>query len=385
MDNEIGRREVLKKGLALTGFAALATAQWPLPALAKGEDLVPFTDVPDSFKPGPAEPNKTHIFDTRTLGSFYTSNDDHYIVQHYGQPEVDLSTYRLRITGLVDNPMELTLDDIRARSRVELDAGFECGGNSKRILYGLVGNARWGGVSLSTLLNEAKIKPEGKEVVFFGADEGSEKIRNKEVTQNFARSLSVEDALRADNMLALEMNGESLPLYHGKPLRLLVPGWFGVANVKWLTQIHVQDDRYMGRFMGRDYVTLRKYDVGGVERWTEESVTRMNLMSVVARVARTASDHKVWGFSLNDGTPLKAIEVKIDDGPWQKADIDSRVSRYSWKMFTFDWRGAQPGEHTLVSRAIDVEGNVQPTESQVAEKATYWENPGQFPRTVMIS
>ena len=137
--------------------------------------------------------------------------------------------------------------------------------------------------------------------------------------------------------------------------------------------------------MGRDYVSLRKYEVGGIERWTEESVTRMNLTSVVARVARTAGGHKVWGFSLNDGTPLRAIEVKIDDGPWQKATIDSRSSRYSWKMFTFDWRGAQPGEHTLVSRAIDVEGNVQPTESQVAEKATYWENPGQFPRKVMVS
>ena len=385
MDNDIGRREVLKKGLALTGLAALTSAQWPLPALAQGEDLVPFTDIPDSFKPGPPKPGTTHILDTRTIDSFYTPNDDFYIVQHYGQPNVDLSNYSLSVTGLVDKPMTLTLDDIRARARVELDAAFECGGNSKRLLYGLVGNAQWAGVSLGALLKECQVRPEGKEVVFFGADEGTEKIRNVEVKQNFARSLSIEDAMRDDNLLAYEMNGEPLPLYHGRPLRLVVPGWFGVSNVKWLTHIHVQDDRYMGRFMARDYVTLRKYEVGGVERWTEESVTRMNLMSVIVRVARTANTHKIWGFSLNDGTRLKAIEVKIDGGPWQPASIDGRSSRYSWKMFSYDWSDAEPGEHTLVSRAIDVDGNVQPEESQVAEKATYWENPGQFPRTIMIS
>lgn len=385
MANNIGRREAIKKGITLTGLAALASAQWPLPALALGEELVPFTDVPESFKPGPAEPGKTHILDTRTISSFYTPNDDFYIVQHYGQPDLDLADYRLRITGLVDKPMVLTLEEIRARGRIELDAAFECGGNSKRILYGLVGNARWVGISLSALLRECGVQSAGKEVVFFGADEGTEKIRQKEVKQNFARSLSIADALRSENMLAFEMNDEPLPLYHGKPLRLVVPGWFGVANVKWLTHIHVQDDRFMGRFMARDYVTLRKYEVGDVERWTEESVTRMNLMSVVVRVTRAQNSHKIWGFSLNDGTRLKAIEVKIDDGPWQSATIDSQVSRYSWKMFSYDWRDAKPGEHTLVSRAIDVNGNIQPEENQVAEKATYWENPGQFPRKLTIS
>ena len=384
MGNEIGRREVLKKGFALTSLAAV-TAQWPMPALAQGEELVPFTDVPDSFKPGPAQPGAIHILDTRTIDTFHTPNDDFYIVQHYNQPELDLSSYRLSITGLVDRPMELTLDEIKARARVELDAGFECGGNSSRMFHGLVGNAQWAGISLSALLRESGVRPEGKEVVFFGADEGTEEIRDTEVKQHFARSMSIEDALRPDNMLAYEMNGEPLPLYHGRPLRVLAPGWFGVANVKWLKQIHVQDDRYMGRFMARDYVTLRKYEVGGVERWTEESVTRMNLMSVIVRVTRMANVHKIVGFSLNDGTPIKSIEVKVDDGPWQQATIDPRSSRYSWKMFTYDWHDAKPGEHTLVSRATDVNGNVQPEMDQVAEKVTYWENPGQFPRTVRTS
>ena len=110
----------------------------------------------------------------------------------------------------------------------------------------------------------------------------------------------------------------------------------------------------------------------------------MNLMSVIVRVTRGNGSNKVIGFALNDGTPLKAIEVKVDDGAWQEATIDPQASLYSWKMFRFDWKDAKPGEHTIVSRAIDVNGNVQPTEAEVPEKATYWENPGQFPRKVKV-
>jgi len=385
VEHELGRREMLKRGAAFTGLAALTAANWPLPALAQGEELVPFSDATDPLRTDPAKPGVNHILDTRTISGFYTPNEHFYVVQHYNQPELDLASYRLRITGLVEQPMELTLDDIKKRAPAKLTAGFECGGNMKRFFYGLVGNADWVGTSLASLLTECRLKPEAKEIVFFGADEGTEEIRRTQVQQNFGRSMSIEDAMRPDNMLAYEMNGEPLPLYHGRPLRLLVPGWFGVANVKWLSQIHVQDDRFMGRFMARDYVTLRKYSVGGVERWTEESITRMNLMSVIVRITRTGSRYTVNGFSLNDGTPMKAIEVKIDDGPWRPAKIHSQASKYSWKMFTYEWDNPAPGDHTLVSRAVDINGNIQPLESDVPEKATYWENPGQFPRTVKIS
>ena len=385
MEQEIGRRELLKQGAAITGLAALASVTWPLPALAQGEELVPFTDAPDPLRTDPAKPGTTHILDTRTVKDFYTSNDDFYVVQHYGQPELDAGAFRLRVSGLLDNPIELSLDDIKKRKRVELDAGFECGGNQKRLFYGLVGNAKWAGISLRDLLEECGIQQEGKEVVFFGADEGEEEIRRTTVKQNFARSMSLEDALNSDCLLAYEMNGDPLPMMHGRPLRLVVPGWFGVANVKWLTHIHIQDDRYMGRFMARDYVTLRRYEVGGVKRWTEESVTRMNLMSVIVRVTRKADLYTIHGFSLNDGTELKRIEVKIDDGPWKAAKIDHQSSKYSWKMFSSDWTDAKPGDHTIVSRAIDIQGNIQPEEAHIPEKVTYWENPGQFPRTIKIS
>lgn len=374
MEQEIGRRDLLKQGLAVTGLAALSSAQWVLPALAQGEELVPFTDVTGPVRTDPSKAGETHILDTRNITSFHTPNDDFYVVQHYDQPELDLSKYRLKITGLVDKPMELSLDQLMQRKKTALDMGFECGGNSKRMYYGLAGNANWAGTSLSDLLKECGVQPEGKEVVFFGADEGTEEIRRTELKQNFARSMSVADAMNEDNLLAYEMNGEPLPLFHGKPLRVVIPGWFGVANVKWLNHIHIQKDRFMGRFMGRDYVTVRHYEVGGVKRWTEESVTKMNLMSVIVRVTRKGDSHKIWGFSLNDGTPYKAIEVKIDDGPWKTAEIDSQSSKYSWKMFSFDWAGASSGDHTIVSRAIDIHSNVQLEESQVPEKITYWEN-----------
>ena len=385
MDSQLPRRAMIKKTAAISSAAAIAAANWPLPALADDEELVAFTDNTAPLKTEPAQPGVIHKIDTRTLTDFYTPNEHYYVVQHYGQPEVDLSSYRLRVTGMVERPIELTLDEIKSRPRSEIDAGFECGGNQKGIFYGLASNARWVGISLFDLLRECGLKRGAKEIVFFGADEGTEEIRQRKVKQNFARSMSVNDALSRDNLLAYEMNGEPLPHFHGKPLRLLVPGWFGVANVKWLNQIHVQDDRFMGKFMARDYVTLRKYEVGGVERWTEESVTRMNLMSVIVRVTRRADIHRIVGFALNDGTPLKAVEVKVDDGPWQQATIDPRASKYSWKMFSYDWQGASAGEHTLVSRAIDINGQIQPTEAQVPEKATYWENPGQFPRKISVS
>jgi hypothetical protein len=148
-------------------------------------------------------------------------------------------------------------------------------------------------------------------------------------------------------------------------------------------QIHIQDRRYMGRFMGRDYVTLKKEMVGGQERWVENSVTKMQLKSAIVRVTRLNNQHKITGFVLNDGTPLRNVEIKIDDSTWQEATIDPRSTQYSWKLFTMNWN-ASPGDHTLVSRVTDVNGNVQLTAEEVPEKASRWENYAQFPRTITI-
>lgn len=378
-ENE-SRRQLLKAGVSAGVLAATAGLPWF--ALAQGEVPMRFLDVPEGYDPGPRQPGRTHIIDTRQIDSFHSR--DFYVVQHYGQPEVDVSSYRLTVTGMVDRPLTFTYDELRALSSRSMDVGFECGGNGNRMYHGLVGNAQWRGVSLKALLEQAGVQAGGREVVFFGADVGTEEIRGRQVEKAFARSLSLEDAMRDENLVAYEMNGQPLPVHHGRPVRLLVPGFYGVANVKWLTQIHVQDTRYMGRFMGRDYVTLKKQVVGGQERWVENSVARMNLKSVIVRVSRLGSHHRITGFALNDGTPLRSIEVSIDNGPWQQATVDAQASTYSWKPFHFDWAGATPGEHTVVSRVTDIHGNVQAAAEDLPERVSYWEEFGQFPRRVMI-
>jgi DMSO/TMAO reductase YedYZ molybdopterin-dependent catalytic subunit len=383
------RRTALKTGVALGGMAASAGMPfWSQLAMGASEELVPFSDMPEGYTVPPVAPGGIHYLDTSKIDSFYTPNDDFYIIQHYNQPQVADADFRLRISGLINNPFELSLADLKSRQKFEIDAGFECGGNSPRLFQGLIGNARWGGVRLVDLLEEAGLQRDGVEVVFYGADKGMEKTRSDldmEVEQSFGRSMHIDDALNPDIILAYEMNGEPLPLYHGAPLRVVVPGWYGVANVKWLDQIHIQDSRYMGRFMGRDYVTLSKRNIGGEERWEERSVTRIQLKSSIIRVTRNGLDHNITGFVLNDGTPLRSVEVKIDNGPWQQAEIDPASSKYSWKLFNYTWRGASSGEHTIVSRVTDVTGQVQATADQMPEKPTRWENYAQFPRRVMIS
>jgi hypothetical protein len=146
----------------------------------------------------------------------------------------------------------------------------------------------------------------------------------------------------------------------------------------------VQDSRHMGRFMGRDYVTLKSEDVSGETLWMESWVSRIRLKSAVARLTRTGNTFKAVGFALTDGTPLKAIEVRVDGGAWKPATLWKDNTQYSWKLFTYEWTGAEPGEHTVVSRAIDARGDVQP-EQDHPTKRSQWENNGQFVRKFTVA
>ena len=168
-DEKMNRRDAIKKtvnsGVALGAVASMP--HWILPALAQGEELVPFTDMPEDFSRGPARPGGTHFLDTRMIDDFYTDNEDFYVVQHYGQPELDLDNYRLKVTGMVGQELELSLSDLQDMAQFEIDAGFECGGNRAALYHGLIGNARWRGVALRNILGEARILEGGEEVVFF--------------------------------------------------------------------------------------------------------------------------------------------------------------------------------------------------------------------------
>ena len=389
MTIQSNRRDILKGGLAAAGLGILGIPEWVLPALAQGETLVPFTDLPDplTLVRGP----ERRIIDIRTIpdNGQFTPADQFATTQHYGHPVIDPATYRLRVSGLVDQALSLSVDDLRAMPSREIVVGFECSGNRGPI-NGLAGNGRWTGVPLRTVLDRAGVKPDAKEFVFFGADRGEEEVQFRgqtfTVEQQYGRSLAREKALSSDPILVYALNGEPLSRHQGFPLRLLVPGWYGMALVKWLSEIHVQEDRYLGKFQARHYRTLKGEMVNGEMKWKETDISTIQLKSFVARVTSNGSRHQVFGVVLNDGTPIRSVEVKVDDGSWQPATMDPTTSeKYSWKFFTYDWHGATPGEHTVVSRATDTEGTIQPTAEELEVKKTFLEHNAQHPRTVIIA
>lgn len=386
MAEHITRRETARRGLTAAGLLAFGS-DWGLPALAQGETVVPFTDLPGNFNPTPTADRRT--LDVRTINAPLTPKDQFFTTQHYGHPAIEPANFALKISGLVQREKSFSLDELRKMRSTDVVAGFECSGNS-RPRQGLASNGRWTGVPLKTVLDLAGLSPEARELVFFGADHGEEDVDFRgtifKVDQQFGRSLPRDKALSPEPLLAYALNGEPLTRHQGFPLRLVVPGWYGVANVKWLSTIHAQADPYLGKFQARWYRTLKSEMVGGELRWKETAITHMNLKSFIARVTREGNRHVVMGVVLNDGTPLKSVEVRVDDGPWQPATMDPATnSKYSWKLFTYQWQGATPGEHTLVSRVTDVTGKVQPTVEDLAGKKTFLEDNAQFVRKLTIA
>ena len=218
----------------------------------------------------------------------------------------------------MEHPKSFTVDELKAMGRDEVAAGFECSGNGRGRMQGFASNGRWTGVPLRKVLKEAGLKDDGHEVVFFGADHGEEETDFRQpkikLDQAFGRSLTREMALvvRSDARLRAERRAvDETPGRAAAPAR---PGWYGVANVKWLSRIHVQRDPFLGKFQSRWYRTMREEKIDGETVWNETAVTHMRLKSVVARVTKEGGPHKVSGFVLNDGTPLRSVEVKVDNG-----------------------------------------------------------------------
>jgi len=389
------RRELLKGSLAVAGLGALGIPEWVIPALAEGDVLVPFTDLPASASATavPAAAAERRTTDITRIDGPFTPRDQFFTMQHYGHPVVDPGAFQLKVSGLVGRPQAFSLDDLKKMGAVELVAGFECSGN-RRPLQGLASNGRWTGVPLRTVLNQVRVKLAARDFVFFGADRGEEDVEFRgqtfKVQQQFGRSLPRDKALSPEPFLAYALNGEPLTRHQGAPLRLVVPGWYGVANVKWLSDIHAQEEQFLGKFQARWYRTLRGETIDGETKWTETAVTHMQLKSFIARVTRSGDRlpgrHTILGVVLNDGTPIKSVEVRVDEGPWQPATMDPATgSRYSWKLFTYVWNGATPGAHTIVSRVTDANGKVQPTAEELANKKTFLEDNSQYPRTLTIA
>jgi len=387
MSKKMTRREILRGSLTLAGLGALGIPEWALPALAQGETVVPFTDIPANANFTPAPDRRT--YDIRKIDNAFTPKDQFFTTQHYGHPDIDLAAYRLKVSGLVERPKSLSLDELKKMGSTELIAGFECSGN-RRPLQGLSGNGRWTGIPLKTVLDSAGVKASAREFVFMGADHGEEEVEFRtqkyKLDQQFGRSLNREKAMSNEPFLAWALNGEPLTKHQGSPLRLIVPGWYGVSNVKWLSQIHIQEEQFLGKYQARWYRTVRGEMIDGEMKWNETAVTHMQLKSFIARVTTDGTHYKVLGVVLNDGTPIKSVEVKVDEGSWQPAQLDAATkAKYSWKLFTYNWERPMPGEHTLVSRVTDVTGKVQPTEKDLENKKSFLEDNSQHPRKVMVS
>jgi DMSO/TMAO reductase YedYZ molybdopterin-dependent catalytic subunit len=205
--------------------------------------------------------------------------------------------------------------------------------------------------------------------------------------------MSLDEALDDQNLLCYEMNGVPLPAEHGFPLRLIAPGWYGVANVKWLTRIEVMDQRFAGRFMARDYVTIREQLRDGQTVWTFNTVNHTRLKSAPAKVTRRRNRYSIMGAAW--GAPIAEVQVQVDDGRWMTAELDDARSWKSgsrdrsglaWRFWTLEWGKPTPGLHAIRSRAFDVEGNMQPAPNDpyLASRVTFWENNGQVARQVRI-
>jgi DMSO/TMAO reductase YedYZ molybdopterin-dependent catalytic subunit len=381
----LSRRHLIRTGLAGAGAITIARFAPTLIAGADSSDegqLIPFVDTQ------PIDPKKPAV-KWEDLREWITPDSDFFAVSHYGQQTVSAANWRLKVDGLVNRPIELTLEELKARPARTITATLECSGNGAGAEFmGAIGNATWTGVPMASILNECGVKSQATQAAFWAVDRGKEKIRNKEYEQNFARTLTINQATAADVLLAWEMNGRPLSHQHGFPLRLIVPGWYGIAWVKWLTRIELRDRPLMNRFTARDYVTIRgRRDKGGQLQWTETAVGPLNAKSLVGRVTRRSDGTIRMTGAAWAQDPIAKVELKIDNGPWLATSLRQPTpATYAWTFWSYDWKNPTRGEHTLVSRATDESGRVQPAadEDAIKLKQTYWEANQQYPRKFRV-
>jgi sulfane dehydrogenase subunit SoxC len=295
----------------------------------------------------------------------------HYLLIHYDIPQIDAAAFRLEVDGLVERPLSLRLDELQSRPAVELPVTMECAGNgraqldphvvSQPWLLEAVGTARWRGTPVAPLLEEAGVREDTVEVVFAGLDRGVE----GEEEQAYARSLGLEELRESEAILAYEINGVPLPPQHGFPLRLVVPGWYGMTSVTWLSRITAVGAPFDGYQMRHSYRIREKEEEEGaavsrirprslmVPPGIPEFLTRKRFVPAGACQLR--------GRAWSGLAEIKSVAVSVDSGrSWTDAELGGGdLGRWAWRSWTFDW-DAEPGEHELCSRARDAAGNEQP-------------------------
>lgn len=302
------------------------------------------------------------------LGGAVTPSARFYRRNHFEIPVIDPATWRLRVGGMVRQPLSLSLHDLTQLPAETTTVTLECAGNGRSLFQppaqglqwgpGAVGTAEWTGPRLADVLGRAGIRPGACEVIFGGADRGA--VGDVPHPVRFERSLPVRDALESGALLAYAMNGEPLPARHGYPVRLVVPGWYAVASVKWLADVRVAGEPFDGYFQSVHYVYDR--DRGG--RHTPEAVREMQVRALITRPGTgqelAAGGVIVRGVAWSGAAPIVRVEVSVADGPWQKARLVGAPAAHGWQEWEFLASGLEPGVVSIRARAADLAGRVQP-------------------------
>jgi DMSO/TMAO reductase YedYZ molybdopterin-dependent catalytic subunit len=311
-----------------------------------------------------------------TLDSFITPNERFYVRNHFAVPRLDVAAWRLKVEGAVARPLELDYDELRKLPARTLTATLECTGNSRVFLVpkargvpwelGAVGNARWTGVPLAALLDRAGLRDQAVEVILEGADAGEISEEPKSPgTIHFARSLPVAKARQDNVLLGYQMNGTDLPTAHGFPLRAVVAGWYGMASIKWLTRIVVTDSPFQGYFQTFDYsIFERRAGLPVLVPVTELEVKAEIARPVQDEVVPTNTAYRIHGAAWTGESEVTKVEVSTNGGrSWVEARLLDKAVRNAWRLWEYEWQTpARPGHHTLMARATDRRGRVQPLE-----------------------
>jgi DMSO/TMAO reductase YedYZ molybdopterin-dependent catalytic subunit len=321
-----------------------------------------------------------------SLAGRLTPVNQFYIRSHFPIPALSIENWRLSIRGAVENELTLTYNELRQLPATTVSATLECAGNGRARLapkpkgllweQGAVGNAEWTGVPLAVLLARAGVKAEAVEVVFEGADRGEVNEEPKSPGAiHFARSLPLAKAQQAEVLVVYAMNGQPLPPEHGFPVRLVVPGWYGMASIKWLTNITVAAVPFEGYWQTIEYAYWQRAQ-------GHPTMTPVAEMQVKAEIARpmlhealtTNVPYRVHGAAWTGESTVAQVEVSTDGGSsWQAATLLEQAVPFTWRLWEYRWTPATAGRHKLLARATDEQGQTQPLEHS-KDRRTYMIN-----------
>jgi DMSO/TMAO reductase YedYZ molybdopterin-dependent catalytic subunit len=305
-----------------------------------------------------------------------TPNELFYVRNHFAVPNLQANTWRLRVVGAVERELELSLDDLRRMTPRTVTTTLECAGNSRASLNpqvrgvqwanGALSTAEWTGVSLIDVLNRAGVRPSAVDVVLEGADRGeiTAEPRTPGVIP-YARGLPIAKARQADVLLAYRMGGADLPANNGFPMRAIVPGWYGMASVKWLTRIVVTDRAFNGYFQSLDYsIYERRQDLVTVTPLAQMQVKSIIIQPTAMQRIEANGMVRVHGVAWTGESEISRVEVSSNGGrTWANAELLGNARAHCWRHWQFMWRApAQAGRITLMARATDGRGNSQPME-----------------------